>query len=122
FTKVAARFKGNGSYLLSLYGSKQSFKVDLNKFTKRQKLASVDELNFNNLIYDRSYMSDALAYEFFRDAGVPAPRTAYAWLSISEGGKWDHQPLGLYLMVEVLDAAFTLDRFGSKRTPVFKPV
>ena len=122
FTNVAARFKGNGTYISSLYGSKRAFKVDLNKFTKGQKLAGADEFDFHNLVDDHSFLSDALAYEFFRDAGVPAPRTAYAWLTVSVSGQWDRKPLGLYVMVEPVNAGFAAERFGSKKTPVFKPV
>ena len=83
FTNVAARIKGNGTYLGSLYGDKCPFKVDLNKFTPDQELGGADELTFNNLVNDHSCLSDALAYEFFREAGVPASRTAYAYLSVS---------------------------------------
>jgi len=122
FTNVAARIKGNGTYLGSLYGSKHPFKVDLNKFADGQKLAGTDELTFNNLVNDHSCLSDALAYEFFREAGVPASRTAYAYLSASVDGQWERRPLGLYVMVEAVDADFALERFGSKRTPIFKPV
>jgi len=122
FTNVGARFKGNGTYVSSLYGPKRPFKVVLNKHVKGQKLASADEFNFHNLVDDRSCMSDALAYEFFRNAGVPAPRTAYAWLDVSVAGKWDRKPLGLYVMVEPVGAGFAADHFGSKKTPVFKPV
>ena len=122
FTNVAARYKGNGTYLTSLYGSKRAFKVDLNRFTKGKKLAGLDEFTFNNLIDDRSYMSDTLAYEFFRDAGVPAPRTAYAYLSVTVRGKFERKPLGLYAMVEPMDGEFAAERFGSKNAPVFKPV
>ncbi|MBK8001538.1 MAG: CotH kinase family protein, partial [Verrucomicrobia bacterium] len=122
FTNVAARIKGNGTFLGSLYGEKRSLKVDLNKFVKGQRLGDVDELTLNNLINDYSSMSDALAYEFFRDAGVPAPRTAYAYVDVSVEGKWPKKPLGLYAMVEPVDADFALDHFGSRRTPIFKPV
>ncbi len=122
FTNVAARLKGNGTWLGSLSGNKRAFKVDLNKFAEGQKLGDLDELAFNNLIVDYSSMSDTLAYEFFRDAGVPAPRTAYAWLSVSAEGKWDRKPLGLYVMVEPVDAEFVAEHFDSKKTPVFKPV
>ena len=122
FTNVAVRVKGNGTYLASLYGDKRPFKVDLNKFTKGQQLAGVGALTFNNLLADYSCLSDALAYEFFREAGVPAPRTAYAYVSASVEGSWDRKPLGLYVMVEGVDEHFALERFGSKRTPVFKPV
>jgi hypothetical protein len=122
FTNVAVRIKGNGTYLGSLYGEKRPFKVDLNKFTKGQKLGETDELTFNNLVNDHSCLSDALAYELFRDAGVPASRTAFAYLSLSVDGKWDRKPLGLYVTVEAVDKDFALERFGSERTPVFKPV
>jgi hypothetical protein len=122
FTNVAARVKGNGTYLASLYGDKRSYKVDLNRFTKRQKLGEAEELNFHNLLSDYSCLSDALAYEFFHDAGVPAPRTAYAYLNMSVEGQWDRKPLGLYAMVEPVDEAFALERFDTKQTPLFKPV
>jgi DNA-directed RNA polymerase specialized sigma24 family protein len=122
FTNVAARIKGNGTYLGSLYGDKCPFKVDLNKFTPGQKVGGADELTFNNLVNDHSCLSDTLAYEFFREAGVPASRTAYAYLSASVEGQWDRKPLGLYVMVEAVDADFALERFASKRTPIFKPV
>jgi len=121
-TNIGARFKGNGTYVGSLYGLKRSFKVGFKKFGNTQQLGGVEEVNFTNMIDDRSYMSDALAYEFFRDAGVPAPRTAYAWLSVSVAGKWERKPLGLYVLVENLGGTFAAERFGSKKTPIFKPV
>ena len=122
FTNVAVRVKGNGTYLTSLYGEKRSYKIDLNKFAKGQKLGGEDKLTFNNLLNDFSGLSDTLAYEFFRDAAVPAPRTAYAYLSTSVAGAGSRKPLGLYVMVEAVDEHFAAERFGSKRTPIFKPV
>jgi len=53
---------------------------------------------------------------------VPASRTAYAYLSASVEGQWERKRLGLYVMPEAVDADFALERFGSKRTPIFKPV
>lgn len=122
FTNAGARLKGNGTYLGSLYGHKHPFKVDLNKFAKGQKLAGMDEFTFNNLINDHSYVSDALGYAFYREAGVPASRTAYAYLSLTVDGQWQRKPIGLYAMVESVGSDFALERFGSKRTPIFKPV
>jgi spore coat protein CotH len=119
FTNVAARVKGN---VRSLYEPTRAYKVDLNKFVPGQKLGGLDELTFNSLVWDYSCLGEALAYEFFREAGVPAPRTAYAWLSASVATKWEQKPLGLYLMVEAVDNEFAAERFGSKATPVFKPV
>jgi hypothetical protein len=119
FTNVAARAKGN---VISLSESTRSYKVDLNKFAPGQKLGALDELTFSSLLGDYSCLSAALGYEFFRDAGVPSPRTAYAWLSTSVTTQWEQRPLGLFLMVEVVDNEFAAARFGSKATPVFKPV
>jgi spore coat protein CotH len=122
FAKVAVRYRGNGTYVNSLFGPKQSFKVDLNKLVKGQQLAGVRTLNFVNAIPDVSYMRDALAERLFRDLGVPAPRTSYAYLTLNGPGKFDEQPLGLYVLIENLDADYARDRFGSKDVPIFKPV
>lgn len=122
FTNVAVRYRGNGTYLNSLYGPKQSFKIDLNKFQKGQSLAGLDELNLLNSIPDNTYLRDALAQQLFRDLGVPAPRTTYAYLAIDVPGLFTNQALGLYPMVENIDGDFAKDRFGSKKTPIFKPV
>src|ERR1051325_5297221 len=119
FTNVAARVKGN---VRSFYEPDRAYKVDLNKFVPGQKLAGLDELTFNSLIWDYSCLGEALGFEFFREAGVPAPRTAYAWLCASVTTTWERKPLGLYLMVEVVDSRFAAERFGSKTTPIFKPV
>ena len=117
FTNVAARVKGNIASLLN----KRPFRLDLNKFERGQKLGGLDELTFDSLVFDYSCMSEALAYECFRDAGVPAPRTAYAWLSVSVAKRWNHKPMGLYLMEEAVDEAFAAERLGSRKTPLFKP-
>ncbi|MCI0535678.1 MAG: CotH kinase family protein [Verrucomicrobiales bacterium] len=119
---VAARIKGNGTFLGSLWGLKRSFKVNLDKFNKDQSLGEVEVVNFTNLIEDRSYMADALGHEFFRDCGVPAPRTTYAYLDVSVAGQFERKPLGLYLVVENIDGAFAKNRFGNKAAPIFKPV
>lgn len=122
FPKVAARYRGNGTYFQSLYGPKRSFKVDLNKYVKGQDIAGVNTLNFLNMIVDSSNLHDALAERLFRDLGVPAPRTAYAYFTLNVEGKFENKPLGLYALVENVDGDYAKDRFGSKKVPIFKPV
>lgn len=122
YTNVAVRYRGNGTYINSLFGPKQSFKIDLNKHQKGQSLGGVNELNLLNSIADFSYVRDALAEQLFRELGVPAPRTAYAYVTLNVPGEFENQPLGLYVMVEDIDGDFAKDRFGSKKTPIFKPV
>src|ERR1019366_2507859 len=120
--KVAVRYRGNGTYINSLFGPKQSFKVEFKKFAKGQSFAGVHTLNFVNAIPDVSYMHDALAERLFRDLGVPSPRTGFAYLTVNVPGKSEEQPLGLYVLIENPDADFAADRFGSKKVPIFKPV
>lgn len=122
FPDVAVRYRGNGTYVNSLFGPKQPFKVDLNKYTKGQRVAGVRTLNFVNAIPDNSYLHDALGEKLFRDLGVPAPRTAYAYLTLKVEGQPAPQPLGLYVLVENIDTDFARDRFGTKDVPLFKPV
>jgi hypothetical protein len=122
FTNVGVRIKGNGTFLASLGSYKHPFKVELNHYVKGQRLAGKGTLNFGNLNADFSCLGDALGYEFFRDAGVPAPRTAFARMLLSITGREDHRPLGLYVMAENPDDVWARDRFGQKGTAIFKPV
>jgi len=122
FSRVAVRYRGNGTYLNSLYGPKQSFKVDLAKFAQGPRLAGLRTLNFVNAIPDDSYLHDALGHHVFRELGVPSPRTAFAYLTLNVPGRFTRQPLGLYVLIENVDADFAADRFGSREVPIFKPV
>lgn len=119
FTNAAIRIKGN---VAAVVKPKRPLKVDLNRNIKGQKLAGLDELTFNSLVWDTSCLVETLAYQFFRDAGVPSPRTAFAWITVSIENKWDRKPLGLYLMLQPIDASFVADQLSSKNTPLFKPV
>ncbi len=121
-TNVALRFKGNGTFLGALGGVKKPLKMDLARQVKGRTLAGLSILNFGNLSADFSCLSDTLAYEFFRQAGVPAPRTAFAHVTATVEGLWDARPLGLYVMAENVDAAFARDRFGTDKMGLFKPV
>jgi spore coat protein CotH len=122
FKEVAVRYKGNGTFMQSRGSEKRSFKVDLNKFEKGQKLANVTTLNFHNCVTDPSWMNEVLSYRLFRDAGVPASRTAYARLHLTVPGKADHKYVGLYSLIENPDAGFAQELFGTKKGALLKPV
>lgn len=121
FTNAAVRFKGNGTYLRSRESFKRPFKVDLDKYTPGASLAGRTTLNFANLVADDSCVHDSMGYEFYRAAGVPAPRTAYARLFLTTG-PGAPQYLGLYVLVENLDPSFALDQFGAGPGVFLKPV
>jgi hypothetical protein len=122
FTDVAARFKGNGSYLRAVRDGdgKISIKVDLNKYVKGQKLAGLTTLNFQNNITDAGWMNEVLAYRLYRDAGALAPRTTYAQVSLTVGNQ-PQRYLGLYSISENVDENFAQDRFGTRNGAIFKP-
>ena len=61
---------------------------------------------------------EALACAVFRAAGIPAPRTAYAEVTLTVPGKYDREHLGLYTVVEPVDRAFIRDRFKTDRVNV----
>src|SRR5204863_4642112 len=111
---VAVRYKGNGTWMQSRGSPKRSLKVDLNHFVKGQKFAGVSKLNLHNNVTDASWMNEVLSHRLFRDAGVPAPRTAYARVYVTVPGKYNHEFLGLYSMVEDVDHTFVEEKLGAK--------
>ena len=122
FGDTAVRFKGNGTYLGALAGFKRPFRFDLARGGQDRRFAGRSSFSLNNLNADWSAVSDTLAYEAFREAGVPAPRTAYARVTLSIEGQFEGRPMGLYVMPESIDAAFAAERFGTRETALFKPV
>lgn len=121
FPDVAIRYKGNSTFIESRASLKRSLKVDLNDFVKGQKLAGATKLNFHNNVSDPSFVREVLAFRLFRDAGVPAPQTAYAMVRVTVPGKFDRKLFGLYSMVENIDKAFTEEHYAFKSGAIFKP-
>ncbi|MBM3839048.1 MAG: hypothetical protein FJ398_13980 [Verrucomicrobia bacterium] len=121
-TNAGARFKGDGTFLGALRTYKRPFKLDLNRHQTNQQFVGRTSINFNNLSADQSGLSDALAYEFFRDAGVPAPRTAFARVFLTVAERFERRLLGLYVLPENLDAAWAEETFGVKGAALLKPV
>lgn len=122
FTNVGVRFKGNGTFLAAINGYRKSMKVDLERNVKDQKFAGRSTFNFGNLSADYTCLSDSLAYEFHRDVGNPAPRTAFARLFLSIAGQETNRLLGPYVMVENPDSEWAREQFGRKGVALFKPV
>jgi spore coat protein H len=122
FADVAVRAKGNGTFTPVARFPKPSLKIDLNKYVKGQKLAGVSTVNLHNNITDASWMNEVLAFQLYRDAGVPAPRTAYAQVYVNIKGGEANKYLGLYSLVEDVDSDFVQSRFGVSGGALFKPV
>ncbi|RYD72737.1 MAG: hypothetical protein EOP84_22665, partial [Verrucomicrobiaceae bacterium] len=93
-----------------------------NKYVKGQKLAGLTTLNLHSNTTDPALMNEVLAYRLYRDAGVPAPRTAYTRVFVTVPGKHKRQYLGLYTVVEDINKTFETAHFGTKKGTIFKPV
>lgn len=121
FTDVAVRYKGNQTFMASRSSGKISLKVDLNKYVKGQKLAGLSTINFENDINDLGWMTEAVSYRLYRDAGVPAPRTSYARVYITVPGRFSRAYFGLYSVLENVDTNFVNERFGARTGMILKP-
>ncbi len=64
---------------------------------------------------------EVIAYSAFRAAGVPAPRAAFAEVTLTVPGKYDKEYLGLYVVVEDVGKPFLADRFGTDKGVLMKP-
>src|SRR5258706_9531248 len=120
YPDIGLRFKGNSSYLTGRE-LKKPFKVDFNHFDKDQTLVGLSALNFNNNAMDPSFMREAMSYQFFRDAGVPAPRTAWGLIYLTVEGLHDHKLAGLYTLVEEVNKPFLKSHFGSAKGLLLQP-
>jgi spore coat protein CotH len=119
---VAVRYKGNGTWMQSQGSTKRSMKIDINQHVKGQKLAGVTSLNLHSNVTDATEMNEPLSHRLYRDAGVPAPRTAYAKVYVTVPGKHERTYLGLYSMIEDVDKTFIKDEAKHKGGAIFKPV
>ena len=122
FKDVAVRYKGNGTFLQSRASLKRSLKIDLNKHVDDHELAGVTSLNLHSNATDAGWMNEVLSHRLYRDAGVPAPRTAYARVFVTVPGKHDREYLGLYSVVEDIGKRFAEERFKAKKGAILKPV
>jgi len=115
------RMKGNSSYSWAGKSLKFPFKIDFNRFVSGQKFHGLTTLNLHNNAFDKSQLREHLAYQIFREAGQAASRTAYAKVFLTVPGKYDHQEIGLYSIVEEVDKDFLKSRFPSNKGLLMKP-
>lgn len=98
FPEVGVRLKGQIGSRRRL-DQKAAWKVDLNEY-EGHSIYGQEMLTVNNMVQDPSYVAEHLAYSVYRAAGIPAPRTSWARLSVN-GDDW-----GLYSLIETVDDNF----------------
>lgn len=119
--KVGLRYKGNSTYLSTNRGLKRSFKVDLDKYDDEARFHGLKSLTLNCGVMDTTKSRESLAYSIYRAAGVPAPRTAFAEVSVTVPGKYDKEHAGLYTLVEGVDKNFLKLHYKTDAGLLMKP-
>ena len=118
---VGLRFKGGMSYSVSTAYPRRPMKLDFERFVPGGRFAGLAMLNLNNQALDPSQAREALAFELFRELGVPAPRTGYALVYLSVPGTYDREFLGLYTLIEEVDEKFLKRHFDNDNGLLVKP-
>jgi spore coat protein CotH/Ca2+-binding EF-hand superfamily protein len=121
YANIGIRYKGNASYMTSSRGLKRNFKIELDHYGAAQRFHGLKTLNLNAGAMDPTKMREALSFAVYRAAGVPAPRTAYAEVTLSVPGKYDQEFLGLYTVIEQVDKTFLQSRFKNANGLLMKP-
>jgi hypothetical protein len=106
---VGVRLKGKyGSFrtLAQKAGFKIKFNFENAAHEKGKKYLGLKKMTLNNMVQDGSSIHERLAYEAFRSAGVPSPRTGYAYLEVNG------EDFGLHLNIETPDDVALEKRFG----------
>jgi spore coat protein H len=121
YKDVGLRYKGNATYGTTSRGLKRNFRIDLDHHDDKLRFHGLKSITLNAGGLDPSRGREAFSYAVFRAVGVPAPRTAFAELTISMPGKYDKEFVGLYTFVEHVDKTFLMDRFKNNKGLLMKP-
>jgi spore coat protein CotH len=103
---VGIRRKGGMGSLSPLFG-KPALSVEFNEFIRGQRLFGLDRLILNNGMQDAAFLNEHLGYEICRRAGLAAPLTAHALVTING------ELRGLYVLREAIDRRFLERNFGA---------
>ncbi len=111
FPKVGLRKKG---FIGSLSHTRPSLKIKLNHVDKKGGIEGLTNLTLNNNKQDTSLMSQFMGYALFNAIGSPAPRCAYAKVTVN--GK----NLGIYSHVETMRPPLLKRAFGNSDGPLYE--
>ena len=84
---------------------KPGFSIETDEFVDGSTLFDVDRFTLGNAAWDHSFVNEPIVYEVYRAAGVPAPRTALARVTVNG------ETFGLYVMRETYDERLLAQHF-----------
>lgn len=111
FSKVGIRKKG---FIGSLSHTRPSLKIKLNHVDKDGEIEGLTNLTLNNNKQDTGLVSQFIGYALFNAIGSPAPRCAYAKVTVN--GK----NLGIYAHVETIRPPLLKRAFGNSNGPLYE--
>jgi hypothetical protein len=124
---VGIRFKGNSTLLhpWQIGVAKLPLKLDFDEFEDShpeiddQRFFGFKRLALGNNFNDSSLLREKVTHDIFREAGVPAPRTAFyrVFVDFGEGSMY----FGLYTMTEVPESPMFGTQFGEDGGNLYKP-
>jgi spore coat protein CotH len=127
FSSIGIRLKGNSSLLNSWRSGTNKLPFRLNADgvedqapeSRDQTFFGFPNLNLTNNSQDTSFLRAKVVSDLFREAGVPAPRTAFVRVFFDRGAGPGY--LGLYTLIEVPDQPMLVAQFGSNNGNLYKP-
>ena len=111
FPKVGLRKKG---FIGSLSSTRPSLKIRLNHIDKEGGIEGLTNLTLNNNKQDTGLMSQFMGYALFNAIGSPAPRCAYAKVTVNG------ENLGIYSHVETFRRPLLERAFGNSDGPLYE--
>jgi spore coat protein H len=114
YGKAGVRLKGMGAFLG--LDQKPSFAVKFNEYERGRKFLGCSKILLNNSLQDASFVSEVFANALFREAGLPAPRAAFATVRFNE------RDLGVYTLIEAVNEPFLEREFGNGEGNLYEGV
>ncbi len=124
---VGIRYKGLSSLSSGWRGGnhKLPFRLDFDEYETdhpeidNQRFFGFQKLSLANNWSDSSYLREKVTHDIFREAGVPAPRTAFyrLYIDFGEGATY----FGLYTMTEIPDQPMFETQMGGDGGNLYKP-
>jgi spore coat protein CotH len=102
---IGVRIKGEGSK--RTLDEKAAFKLKFDEFVPKQSFHSLRRMTLNNMVEDPSFIAERMAFHFFRERKLPAPRCNSALVYVN--GDY----FGVYANVEAEDKTFLRRWFTS---------
>lgn len=111
FPKVGLRKKG---FIGSQSDTRPSLKIKLNHLDKDAGIEGLTNLTLNNNKQDSTLVNQYMGYAFFNAAGAPAPRCAFAKVTVNGVN------LGVYSHVETIRKPLIKREFGNDRGTLYE--